>query len=318
MFLEIFHFLDLIKMTKIGPVHAIKILFDVLVFSLTGVIWTMVDMYIPRNKTGFSCDDYSITLPYKESTVKTNTQMLISTLVPILIICGTEIVKRFYASYKFKNKIFYKINFFGNKLIDMPDIIGSLYINLGSYFFGFLLTSLIINIAKYTVGRLRPHFLNVCQPMFMNENKTGLTLVKYDCSYKTYYQYNVDFICTSKNLNRLNDASLSFPSAISAYIFYTSVFLMLYIHYSWVFRKFGLLKTFSQLFFIVISIYISLTRVADYKHFYSDVAAGAILGTLLGLFIFYSLTDFMRENLHQIPVASNDYKVNENNEHVNP
>lgn len=42
--------------------------------------------------------------------------------------------------------------------------IGSCYTTLIPFFFGAAVTQLTTDIAKYSVGRLRPHFLTVCKP----------------------------------------------------------------------------------------------------------------------------------------------------------
>jgi phosphatidate phosphatase len=42
------------------------------------------------------------------------------------------------------------------------DLLGTL--NLGYFFVGVCFNQLMVDIAKYTIGRQRPHFIQVCQP----------------------------------------------------------------------------------------------------------------------------------------------------------
>jgi phosphatidate phosphatase len=276
------------------PVKSIKILIDIFTFIIAIVAWTLVDLYLPRSQIGFRCDDTSLSLPYKESTVQNNIQILISIFLPLILISATEIIRRFYISYKTKSKYVYKVSLRG-KIINVPDTIGSLYINLGSYFFGLIVVSLLVNIGKYTFGRLRPHYFDVCQPLFIHKADNNVFLTKPDCNIKRFYEHKVDYICRGKNMKRLEDASLSFPSQITALVFYAIVYLILYIRFTWKFRKFGLLTPFLQACLISIGTFIAATRVADYKHFMGDIAAGAFLGVFTGIIVFCSLTDLSKE-----------------------
>jgi len=55
------------------------------------------------------------------------------------------------------------------------------------------------------------------------------------------------------------------------------------------------LKQCVQLILIVIAIYISLTRITDFKHSYSDVATGIFTGSLLAYVICFHVSDFFKK-----------------------
>lgn len=44
----------------------------------------------------------------------------------------------------------------------IPSVIWRIYIKIGVFLFGACLSQLTTDIAKYSIGRLRPHFLYVC------------------------------------------------------------------------------------------------------------------------------------------------------------
>ena len=82
----------------------------------------------------------------------------------------------------------------------------------------------------------------------------------------------------------IKDASLSFPSGHSSSSFAVMTFLFLYAcGKTRVFYR----GHFSQLIVIAIPLYIALfvaiSRVQDYRHNYSDIVAGALLGLISGL-----------------------------------
>merc|ERR1712165_439829 len=58
--------------------------------------------------------------------------------------------------------------------------------------------TIITDTIKVTVGRLRPHFLSVCNP--------NVTCSSYDATYHT------DYVCQNVTAKDENDARLSFPS----------------------------------------------------------------------------------------------------------
>lgn len=73
------------------------------------------------------------------------------------------------------------------------------------------------------------------------------------------------------------------------------VFLILYIQYTWKYSRFGLLKPLAQVCLFSIAYYTSLTRIFDNMHHFSDVLAGAILGIIFGVFIFFANTNLLKK-----------------------
>lgn len=71
-----------------------------------------------------------------------------------------------------------------------------LYKIVGTFFFGNFVTRSITDISKMTIGRLRPHFLDVCKP----------DVSKFNCtSTNDLYVYVEDVVCTgTERLQLLN------------------------------------------------------------------------------------------------------------------
>ena len=129
-------------------------------------------------------------------------------------------------------------------------------------------------------GRLRPHFIEVCNPnISMNANVCG-TLDS--------PVYVTDFQCLgqpglsdSELRSRLHDMRLSFVSGHASLSTYSMWFSIVYLHQRMATRNFRLVKPLIQVGCALFAVFTSLTRVSDYKHHPEDVVGGAILGVLV-------------------------------------
>lgn len=74
-----------------------------------------------------------------------------------------------------------------------------------------MITMWLYQLCKYSVGRLRPHFLDVCQP-----DTT-------DCVANTYVD---TYVCLGTDAKKLKDARLSFFSGHCATSFYYATFII--------------------------------------------------------------------------------------------
>lgn len=301
---------------RMEPVHFIKIGSDIVVLIVTLIAWGLVHLILPIRKSGFKCDDYSISLPYKDSTVTNWMLIIICTLFPTIVICGTELIRKYYSAIRHRNKYVYKIKMLKNSMINIPEILGNIYINLGSFFFGLLVVQFITNLGKYTIGRLRPHYIDVCKPIF-----TATNLTRNDCRIKEYFIYEIDYICSNVNTKRFHDAHLSFPSGHASTTVYTMIFLIFYLKYTWNCRRIGLITPFIQIVFFSIAFFTCLTRVVDHKHHFTDVLAGSTLGLVFAILVFIFLTDFLKRKTFsklnrnsQDPISSS----NSNNSQQSP
>lgn len=68
----------------------------------------------------------------------------------------------------------------------IPNWIYNVYCMIGMFAFGAACSQLTTDVMKYTIGRLRPHFITVCQPDVCNSSYTTHMLV-----------YHEEFKCTN-------------------------------------------------------------------------------------------------------------------------
>ncbi|KAG8227351.1 hypothetical protein J437_LFUL003340 [Ladona fulva] len=100
--------------------------------------------------------------------------------------------------------------FFGYKI---PPWIWEAYKAIGVFGFGAACSQTTTDIGKYIIGRLRPHFFDVCRP---DVNCSALA---------DPHTYIEDFTCLGTNPKLLKEVRLSFPSGHSSFSAYTMIYL---------------------------------------------------------------------------------------------
>lgn len=237
-------------------------LFSLLLVYLPWIILNVIDHPFHR---GFYCNDESLRYPYKPSTVK-STYLYVAIVLISLMIFLVELGIN-YSKHRHKMESpMYQCD------IKLPSIVINSYKNMGYFLFGCAAQQTATNIGKFSIGRLRPHFFSMCQPNFTDINcldKSG------------HYRYITEYECTGvtdDNTYDITNMRKSFPSGHASLSVYCAVYFCIYIHARvskyWSF----LLKHFIQVIVIFMALYTSLSRISDYKHHWSDVLAGAILG----------------------------------------
>ncbi|KAH8364205.1 hypothetical protein KR084_003514 [Drosophila pseudotakahashii] len=205
-------------------------------------------------KRGFFCSDLSIRYPYKDCTITVPMLLLMMLLLPMLFVAVVEIMR---ICKRFRTRLYLR----------------NLWRAEATFSFGFIATYLTTELAKHAVGRLRPHFFQGCQPR-MDDGTS--------CSDPQNAEIYVEhFQCSNHNLStrQIRELHVSFPSAHSSLSFYSMVLLALYVHGVW--RGRGgvrVLRHVLQFLLLMAALCVSLSRVADYWHHWSDVLAGALLG----------------------------------------
>lgn len=207
-------------------------------------------------KRGFFCSDLSLRYPYQECTITVPMLLVMMLLLPMLFISVVEIMclcRHFRIRQYLRN----------------------LWRSLATFSFGFIATYLTTELAKHVVGRLRPHFYSACQPR-LHDGSTCADAHNGD----VYVQH---FYCSNRNLSSLQirELHVSFPSAHSSLSFYSMCLLAFYVHNVWQGRgSVRVMRHILQFLLLMAAWYVSLSRVADYWHHWSDVLAGAVLGVV--------------------------------------
>ncbi|RUS83344.1 hypothetical protein EGW08_008891 [Elysia chlorotica] len=272
--------------------HVIKVFADVLCIALvvTGVF--VIQKQVGTFQRGLFCDDESIKHPVKSDTISVPLVLAVGMIVPFVVILSVE--------YAFRN---------GGQIMIMTTKtsgqqtywLSSFYNAFAVFIFGSVVTQFLTELAKHSVGRLRPHFYTLCDP----EVDAAI------CA----KGYITDFKCKSTDVDMLKEARLSFPSGHSSFAIYSAVYLILYLEGRIACRTVVLAKPVVQLFVFALAFFTCLSRISDYKHHWSDVFAGGVLGAAVSTSVVLSLTHFGKTLCKSdILCWSSSYEKNEENQ----
>ena len=167
-------------------------------------------------RRGFYCDDTSIRYPYKDSTISSLLLYFYGTGIPFITIITVEFI-RFSRGVGGTSRLVPTRNPAGQRnwtnLINFGWIA---YNELIVFLFGALASQFLTDIAKYSIGRLRPHFISICQPYQIDILCPANSHV---------YRYIEDYSCDrNASLDMIKDARLSFMSGHSSFSAYAMVF----------------------------------------------------------------------------------------------
>ncbi|XP_046900631.1 phospholipid phosphatase 1 isoform X2 [Hypomesus transpacificus] len=246
------------------------ILLDIACLVLAGLPFAILTLQHDPFRRGFFCNDDSIKYPLKDDTI--TYQLLGGVMIPVTVLtmiageCLSVYLKRIQSKSSFSNSY-----------------MACLYKAIGTFLFGAAMSQSLTDIAKYSIGRLRPHFLDVCKPDWKQIN----------CTVGDYIE---DFTCTGDQ--RLsNEGRLSFYSGHSSFSMYCMLFLALYLQARLQADWARLLRPTVQFFLIAASVYTGLSRVSDYKHHWSDVLTGLVQGALMAILVVFCVSDFFRKRV---------------------
>ncbi|EYC02533.1 hypothetical protein Y032_0099g3169 [Ancylostoma ceylanicum] len=199
------------------------------------------------------CNDDSIKQPFKQNTVRMKHLLAVALGTPFFIICFVEALV--YRNSEGPNKL---ANYFVTSTL--------LYLK---YELTFALCVFLMEYLKCTVGRLRPHFLEACQPDWSRMDCTGRDSIP---ASETY--------CMNPDVHRVRTARTSFPSGHTAAAFHVLLFLGLYL--TRMARITGIPSIYKtrNVLLVIFSIwtaFTAITRVTDYWHYPTDVLGGIAL-----------------------------------------
>ncbi|XP_030888922.1 phospholipid phosphatase 3 [Leptonychotes weddellii] len=216
---------------------------------------------------GFYCNDESIKYPPKTGeTINDAVLCAVGIVIAILAIITGE----FYRIYYLKEK--------SRSTIQNP-YVAALYKQVGCFLFGCAISQSFTDIAKVSIGRLRPHFLNVCNPDFSQINCSEGYIENYKCR---------------GDDSKVQEARKSFFSGHASFSMYTMLYLVLYLQARFTWRGARLLRPLLQFTLIMMAFYTGLSRVSDHKHHPSDVLAGFAQGALVACCIVFFVSDLFK------------------------
>ncbi|KAL1266878.1 hypothetical protein QQF64_002553, partial [Cirrhinus molitorella] len=156
------------------------ILLDIACLILAGLPLASFNLgKIKPYQRGFFCNDESISYPFHTSTVTSTVLYTVGFTLPICSMIIGECLSVYLNRIKSKS--------FCNSYV------ACIYKAIGTFLFGAAMSQSLTDIAKYSIGRLRPHFLDVCKPDWTKINCTGGAYVE-------------DFFCTG-DVDLVNEGS---------------------------------------------------------------------------------------------------------------
>ncbi|XP_063242613.1 putative phosphatidate phosphatase [Bacillus rossius redtenbacheri] len=253
-----------------------KVVIDVLCLCTVGFPILFFYLFGKPFKRGFFCDDESLKHPFKESTVPSAALYVVGLFLPI---CSMMLIE--FIHVRASNGQAARV-FLGRPIHPW---LWNCYKVIGVFGFGVASSHLITDIVKYSIGRLRPHFFDVCRPLV-------------DCNDASNKQLYIEhFQCNSTNMQLLKEMRLSFPSGHSSFSAFTMVYFAMYLQARMTWRGSELLRPFVQFVSLLLSIGTAVSRVSDYKHHWSDVLAGFTNGTISAIITAVFVSDlFARRN----------------------
>ncbi|XP_029473852.1 phospholipid phosphatase 3 [Rhinatrema bivittatum] len=251
-----------------GSKKVLLILLDLFCLIMAGLPFLVIESStIKPYRRGFYCGDESIKYPSNTGeTINDAVLCAVGILIAILAIIIGE---------------FYRIRFMKEKshsFIRNP-YVSALYKQIGCFAFGCAISQSFTDIAKVSVGRLRPHFMAVCNPDFSNIN----------CS----VGYVEDYTCRG-SASKVMEARKSFFSGHASFSMYTMLYLVFYLQARFTWRGARLLRPLLQFTLLMMALYTGLSRVSDHKHHPSDVLAGFAQGALVAYCIVFYVSDIFR------------------------
>lgn len=269
-----------------------KIIMDFAILFCIGFLILSFYLWGTPYKRGFFCDDESLKHPYRESTVTNLMLYIVGLCLPVVTMCLTEWIHlRDHKSGRPRELM-------GREI---PTWVWEAYRVVGVFLFGCACQQLTTDIAKYTIGRLRPHFFDICRP---NINCTAP---------ENKWRYIVDFECLRTDEPKLiKEMRLSFPSGHSSFSAYTMLYFSFYLHKRFTWRGSKLLRHAIQFLLIMLAWYTVMTRVSDYKHHWSDVLAGFSIGLLVAIVVFTFVSNLRKTPRNRQPVSHHDSELQTN------
>ncbi|XP_067644882.1 putative phosphatidate phosphatase isoform X2 [Eurosta solidaginis] len=241
-----------------------RILLDFIIAVVLFIPIIVCEFVIEPYQRGFFCSDETIRYPFHENTMSILCVALLVIIIPIVIVITVE-----YTRYYRCSRINKTCLLFGRKV---PIWLAEFFKHASYLIFGGLLTYNATEVGKYTIGRLRPHFISVCQPQLADGSTCDAP--------QNIHRYVEAYTCVGIGYtpNDLREARISFPSGHSCMIFYTMLYLIIYLQHKFTWRGSKFSRYFLQFALLMLAWFTALSRIMDNYHHWSDVLCGCVLG----------------------------------------
>ncbi|XP_027027043.1 phospholipid phosphatase 3 isoform X1 [Tachysurus fulvidraco] len=250
------------------------VVMDIICMILAALPFLLIETsVIEPYRRGFYCSDQSIRYPYKNGETISDAVLglagIVSAIVSI-VICEC---------YRIRCLKQGSHSFVGNPYIS------ALYRQVGVFIFGCAVSQSFTDIVKVSVGRMRPHFLHVCNPDFSQINCSDGYITNYKCL---------------GDPSKVQEARKSFFSGHASFSLYTMLYLSFYLQSRFTWRGARLLRPLVQFTLLMMAFYTGLSRVSDHKHHPTDVLAGFVQGALVAYCIVFYVSDLFKPKVKTV------------------
>ncbi|KAF3846236.1 hypothetical protein F7725_003314 [Dissostichus mawsoni] len=246
-------------------------------------------------KRGFFCGDTSITYPYVPSEAIPDSLLIAGGIA----ITGLTIALG--ECYRVRFRGVYSRAFVRNCYVSC------LYKELGSFLFGCCVGQSLTNMAKLSVGRLRPNFLSVCNITYASIYCTPGSYVSQDyCNQpngkmveeaRVGYEIALlmELMCNLLLLLLIFSYRKSFFSGHASFAMYTMLYLAVILPAGAVVVARGSpVAPLVQFLLVMIAVYTGLSRISDYRHHPTDVLTGFIQGGLTAYWVAFYISSMFK------------------------
>ncbi|KAH8419569.1 hypothetical protein KR222_006812 [Zaprionus bogoriensis] len=275
-----------------------------LLLTLYCVALVVLPQQLATTQRGFHCSDDSLRYPYHQPWLTKVHLTIVVIALPAAFILVVEMLRAAFVPSSLELK--QRFVFVGARI---PSFISECYKIIGVYLFGLGLALLAIRVTKVTTGRLRPYFMDVCQPSWASAADAD---AKESCAQQSAAnatRYIDDYNCTefAASLELLSLVRHSFPSGFVATTSYAMFFLVYYAQARLFAAWLRVLRSTLQLACGAVALLVCLERVSTYQNHISDAAAGLALGAALASF----MAIFVAHLFRQVRVKRRQWPRNE-------
>ncbi|CAI2328730.1 unnamed protein product [Caenorhabditis sp. 36 PRJEB53466] len=218
---------------------------------------------IGTTKRGFFCVDPSIHYEQKREQVPTLHLRIYSILLIFCTVILVEAFRNFYCPSEGEKPTF-KIGKW-----NVPQYLVTVVTFLGYNQVGFIMNEVLVKYVKSFVGRLRPYFHQICNPLPID-----------NCSIhpQNANTFVLEYTCQG-HAEEVDEARKSFYSGHSATAMFSAFWVVLYLQARLkpAIRN-NVLVALLQTLVMIGGLFICCTRITDNKHHWSDVAVGIAVG----------------------------------------
>ncbi|CAJ0575038.1 unnamed protein product, partial [Mesorhabditis spiculigera] len=233
---------------------------DLIVVNVSIVILLVARHFakmIPYVELGFNCDETDIAWPSRGDTIPSRLMFTIYFVILAVMVPITEL--------SLVKTVGGRIKFIRFRKFEMHPYIPKVLFFYAAFGCSALATSVAANIFKRTSSRLRPNFLDTCRPANLSE-------ICPPCS----RNYIASVVCLAETSK---DEHFSFPSGHAAHSANFAIFLILYLHRRM--KLWTIVRAYAQYTIFLLTTFVCLTRIRDFKHRYTDVIGGWIFGAII-------------------------------------